>query len=188
MTKKDQQPNPEATEEQPDATTTEMPEGDDVGAPEQPLTDSEVEALQTQIDQQKDKYLRLLSEFDNYKKRSNRERIDLIKTAAGDTLKALLPVLDDFDRAKKNAEADDSTEQFSEGVSLVYDKLHKTLQAKGLKPMQSDGESFDPELHEALTEIPAPSDDLKGKVVDTIERGYYLGDKILRHAKVVVGK
>lgn len=188
MTKKDQQPTPDAPEEQLDTTPTEMPEGDDVGAPEEPMSNTEVAALQEQIDQQKDKYLRLLSEFDNYKKRSNRERIDLIKTAAGDTLKALLPVLDDFDRAKKNAEADDSTEQFSEGVSLVYSKLYKILQGKGLKPMVSDAEPFDPELHEALTEIPAPSEDLKGKVVDTIERGYYLGDKILRHAKVVVGK
>ena len=111
-----------------------------------------------------------------------------MKSAAQDTMSALLPVLDDFDRARKNADDDESTEQFSDGVTLVYNKLNSILQQRGLEPMETNGEVFDPELHEAFTEIPAPSDDLKGKIVDTIERGYKLKDKIIRHAKVVVGK
>ena len=101
---------------------------------------------------------------------------------------ALLPVLDDFDRAKKNAEDENSTEVFSEGVNLVYNKLYAVLKQKGLEPMETNGEVFDPELHESITEIPAPSDELKGKIVDTIEKGYVLKDKIIRHAKVVIGK
>ena len=109
-------------------------------------------------------------------------------TAGRDTISVLLPVLDDFDRAKKNAEDENSTEPFSEGVMLVYDKLYKNLEQKGLKAMESTGEEFDPELHEAITEIPAPNEEMKGKVMDTVEKGYFLKDKIIRHAKVVVGK
>jgi molecular chaperone GrpE len=103
-------------------------------------------------------------------------------------LSALLPVVDDFDRAKKISDDEKTEEAFSEGVNLVYDKFKGILKAKGLKPMESTGEVFDAELHEALTEIPAPTEDLKGKIVDTIETGYTLNDKIIRHAKVVVGK
>ncbi len=139
-------------------------------------------------DQLNDKMIRLAAEFENFKKRTARERVDLLQTAAKDTIADLLPILDDFDRAKKLADDESSDESFSEGVQLVYQKLHTTLKKKGLKVMESDGEDFDAELHEALTEIPAPSDDLKGKVVDTIEKGYFLQDKIIRHAKVVVGK
>jgi molecular chaperone GrpE len=112
-----------------------------------------------------------------------------MKTAAQDTMSALLPVLDDFDRAKKNAEDKKSDVHFdNEGVLLVYNKLKNTLNQKGLKAMDSDGEDFDPELHEAITEIPAPNKEMVGKVIDTIEKGYFLKDKIIRHAKVVVGK
>ena len=136
----------------------------------------------------KDKYLRLFAEFENYKKRTLREKLELMKTAAQDTMSALLPVLDDFDRAKKNADDEGSTEVFSEGVNLVYNKLYAVLKNRGLEPMESTGEAFDPELHEAITEIPAPTDELKGKIVDTIEKGYKLKDKIIRHAKVVTGK
>lgn len=136
----------------------------------------------------KDKFLRLAAEFDNYKKRTLKEKIEMMKTAATDTVSALLPVLDDFDRAKRNADSENSAETFSEGVSLVYQKLYNVLKQKGLQPMETDGQPFDPEYHEAITEIPAPTDDLKGKVVDTVEKGYTLNDKIIRHAKVVVGK
>lgn len=149
---------------------------------------SEIDQLKQEKKELKDKYLRLYAEFDNYKKRTLKEKIDLMKTASADTIKALLPVLDDFDRAKKNADDENTQEQFSEGVTLVYNKLYSALKSKGLQPMQSDGEPFDPELHEAVTEIPAPSEDLKGKVIDTIEKGYHLNDTIIRHAKVVVGK
>ncbi|MFT5167174.1 MAG: molecular chaperone GrpE, partial [Saprospiraceae bacterium] len=148
----------------------------------------ELEEKDNQIAELKDKYLRLLAEFDNYKKRSVKEKVEFMKSAAQDTMAVLLPVLDDFDRAKKNAEDENSTEPFSEGVALVYNKLHNSLKQKGLEPMVSNGEVFDPELHEAITEIPAPTEDLKGKIIDTVETGYFLKDKIIRHAKVVVGK
>lgn len=148
----------------------------------------EIEDLQYQVSDLKDKNLRMRAEFDNFRKRTVKEKLDMMKNAAQDTLSALLPVLDDFDRAKKNAEDESSKEPFSEGVNLVYAKLYTILQNKGLKPMESTSEEFDPELHEAVTEFPAPSEDMKGKVFDTIERGYFLNDKIIRHAKVVVAK
>jgi len=146
------------------------------------------EDVQQQINELKDKYLRLFAEFENYKRRTIKERLEIMKTAAQDTMTALLPILDDFDRAKKTAQDNDKPEEFSEGIQLVYNKLHNTLKQKGLKAMETNGEPFDPELHEAMTEIPAPSEDMKGKIVDTIEKGYWLNDKIIRHAKVVVGK
>lgn len=147
----------------------------------------DAEALAQQLNELKDKYMRMFAEFDNYKKRSVREKLDWIKTAAQDTMTALLPVLDDFDRAKKFAE-DKKEGGWSEGVELVYQKLYNILRQKGLEAMESTGQPFDPELHDAITEIPAPTEELKGKVVDTVEKGYRLNDKIIRHAKVVVGK
>jgi molecular chaperone GrpE len=141
-----------------------------------------------EIAELKDKYLRLFAEFDNYKKRTARERLDLIRHASEDIMVGLLPVLDDFDRAKKNADSEDSGESFSEGVQLVYHKLKQVLQQKGLKEMDTAETEFDPELHEAITKIPAPSEELKGKIIDHIEKGYYLNDKIIRHAKVVIGE
>ena len=133
-----------------------------------------------------DKVLRTYAEFDNFKKRSIKERFELLKTAAQETITALLPILDDFDRAKKSA--DNGNEVFSEGVQLVYQKLYSTLEHKGLKSMDSNGADFDPEWHEAVTDIPAASEDMKGKIIDTIEKGYLLNEKIIRYAKVVVAK
>jgi len=144
----------------------------------------ELTELKQQVGEQKDKYLRLYAEFENYKRRTVREKLDLMSTAARDTLSALLPVLDDFDRAKKNA----AEGEFSEGIELVYNKLNSTVTGRGLKEMESNGEVFDPEFHEAITEIPAPTEDMKGKVIDTVEKGYFLNEKIIRYAKVVVGK
>ncbi|MBK8052232.1 MAG: nucleotide exchange factor GrpE [Saprospiraceae bacterium] len=146
----------------------------------------EIETLKAELDESKDKYLRLFAEFDNFKKRSVKERFELMKTAAQETITALLPVLDDFDRAKKSAES--GAETFSEGVQLVYQKLYSTLEHKGLKSMESTGADFDPEWHEAITDIPAPSEEMKGKIIDTVEKGYVLSDKIIRYAKVVVAK
>ncbi len=146
------------------------------------------EDYENEINELNNKYLRLYAEFDNYRKRMAKEALETRKMAAKDTLSALLPVLDDFGRAKKNAEAADSKEQFSDGVKLVYTKLFNILESKGLEAMETTGEDFDPEFHEAITEIPAPSEDMKGKIIDTIETGYMLNDKIIRHAKVVVGK
>ncbi|MBP7821279.1 MAG: nucleotide exchange factor GrpE [Saprospiraceae bacterium] len=138
--------------------------------------------LEAQNVELKDKYIRLVAEFENYKKRTIREKLDLLKTASQDTLTALLPVLDDFDRAKNSGEA------FSEGVTLVYNKLENTLRNMGLQPMNSTGENFDPEKHEAVTEIALGDESMKGKVFDTVERGYLLHDKIIRFAKVVIAK
>jgi molecular chaperone GrpE len=147
-----------------------------------------LQTLEAEVAELKDKYLRLFAEFDNYKKRTIREKLDLIHTAAQDTLASILPVLDDFDRAKKIADDPSTKEKFSDGVLLVYQKLNALLRQMGLQEMESTGADFDAELHDAITEIPAAADNLKGKVVDTIEKGYYLRDKIIRHAKVVVGR
>lgn len=149
---------------------------------------AEVEEKTIELAELKDKFLRLFAEFDNYKKRTVKEKLNLMKTASQDLMEVLLPVLDDFDRAKKSSDDENSSEVFTEGVSMVYTKINSLLQAKGLHAMESTGEIFDPELHDAITEIPAPNEDLKGKIVDTIEKGYLLQDKIIRHAKVVVGK
>lgn len=149
---------------------------------------SQVELMEAELAESKDKFIRLYAEFDNYKKRTVRERLDLIKTAGSEMIADLLPVLDDFDRAKKSAEDENSNEVFSEGVALVYNKIYGILKNKGLEAMETNGEDFDPELHEAITEIPAPADNLKGKILDTIEKGYTLNSKIIRHAKVIVGK
>ncbi len=158
--------------------------GNGSGQPE--VESSRVESLQLELDEMKDKYLRLVAEFDNFKKRSMKERFELMKSASQEIMQALLPVLDDFDRAKKSA--DHGAEVFSEGVQLVYQKLYQILEQKGLKSMDSQGTEFDPEWHEAITDIPAPTEDLKGKVLDTLEKGYILNDKIIRYAKVVVAK
>lgn len=151
-------------------------------------TESRIAELEEQVQEQKDKYLRLFAEFENYKKRTIKEKLDMLKNASQDTLSSLLPVLDDFDRAKKVADQEGSKENFPEGIQLVYNKLYAIMANKGLTPMDSTGHDFDPEFHEAFTEIPAPSEDMKGKVIDTIEKGYFLNEKIIRHAKVVVGK
>lgn len=155
---------------------------------EENVTETSTRNLDDELAEIKDKYLRLFAEFDNYKKRTARERLELIRTASEDLMARLLPVLDDFERAKKNAEDESSAETFSEGVALVYQKLHNVLESKGLKAMDSEARDFDPELHEAITKIPAPDDSLKGKIIDTIEKGYYLNDKIIRHAKVIIGE
>lgn len=138
------------------------------------------------VDELKDKYLRLFAEFDNYKKRVVRERLDLMRTASQDMMAAILPVLDDFDRARRNADEQGRTDDpILEGLLLVHEKLHGILRQKGLEAMDSTGKPFDPEFHEAITEIPMP--DRKGEVIDTVEKGYILNDKIIRYAKVVVG-
>lgn len=135
----------------------------------------------------KDKYVRLYAEFENFRKRSMKEKSDLILTAGEDIVKNLLPVVDDFERALNNIPATDENKSVREGVDLIYQKYLRTLQQKGLKEMQAQGEVFNPDVHEAITQIPAPSEDLKGKVVDVVEKGYYMGEKVIRYAKVVIG-
>jgi molecular chaperone GrpE len=143
---------------------------------------------ESEVAELKDKYLRLAAEFENYKRRTSKERIDLFKTANQELMVALLPVLDDFDRARQHTQGVADAEALRNALDITYNKLTKTLQQKGLAPMDAKGGAFDAELHEAITQIPAPSDDLRGKIVDEIEKGYYLGDKVIRHAKVVLGQ
>lgn len=152
-----------------------------------PLEDNE-DTGSRELADAKDKYLRLAAEFDNYKRRNAKERIELTQTAGRDVIQSLLDILDDSERAAKQLETATDVHAIKEGVMLVFNKLKNTLQQKGLKAMDSRGAAFDADLHEAITEIPAPTDDLKGKIVDVIMPGYYLNDKLIRHAKVIVGK
>ena len=149
--------------------------------------DKKLGELQEKYDDLNDKYLRLYSEFDNYRKRTNKEKLDTLKSASADVITDLLPVLDDFDRAMKAMDDHGADEESIKGVELIYNKFKNILTQKGLEPMDSMGKEFDTDYHEAVTNIPAPSDDLKGKVVDVIEKGYLLNGKIIRFAKVVVG-
>jgi len=147
-----------------------------------------LEKLQAEIEEQKDKYMRLFAEFDNYKRRNAKERIELIQTAGKEVITSLLDVLDDSERAEKQIQTSTDLEEIKKGIQLVFGKLRSILQAKGLKQMESIHTEFDVEKHEAITEIPAPADELKDKVLDEVQKGYYLNDKIIRFAKVVVGK
>lgn len=150
--------------------------------------ESEIEKLKAELEESKDKYLRKVAEFDNFKRRSAKERIELIQTAGRDVITDMLDVLDDCDRAQKQLEASDDAAAIKEGVMLVFNKLRNTLQARGVKAMETIHQEFNPDLHEAVTEIRAASEELKGKIADEVMKGYYLNDKIIRHAKVVVGK
>jgi len=154
----------------------------------EPITDSETDKLKAEILELKDKYIRQAAEFDNFRKRSAKERLELIQTASKELMVALLSVMDDSERAEKQMDFSEDIAAIRQGVKLVFNKLRNTLSAKGLRTMQSIGEDFNPDQHEAITEIPAPAENLKGKVVDEMEKGYYLGEKIIRFAKVVVGK
>lgn len=148
----------------------------------------ETEKLKAELAESKEKYLRLVAEFDNSRKRNARERLELIQTAGKDVIISLLDVLDDCDRAQQQVEKSLEDGPAKEGIILVFTKLRNTLYAKGLKPMESKGQDFNPDLHEAVTEVPVPSPEMKGKVIDEVQKGYYLNDKIIRFAKVVVGK
>lgn len=148
---------------------------------------TEVDRLAAELAAMKDKYTRLMADFDNARKRHARERIELIQNAGADLMKELLPVLDDFERAEAAHKAS-GNEEALEGSTLIHNKLRRTLEAKGLKPMEAMHTVFDTEYHEAITNIPAPSDELKGKVVDVVEKGYYINEQVLRYAKVVVGQ
>lgn len=149
---------------------------------------SEVEILKEELQKEKDQYLRLFAEFDNFKKRTSKERFDIFKTANAEVISALIPVLDDFERGMKEIEKSENNELFT-GIQLIHNKLNETLRAKGLKPVEVNaGDDFDTDKHEAITQIPAPTEDLKGKIVDVVETGYALNDKIIRFAKVVIGQ
>jgi molecular chaperone GrpE len=148
---------------------------------------SEEETLRDELAKEKDKFLRLFAEFENYKRRTSKERMELFKTAGQEVIVSLLPVLDDFDRAMKELAKTDDKEVFK-GIELINVKLNETLKSKGLEILEvRAGDVFDAEIHEAITQIPAPNKKMKGKVIDVIEKGFKLGDRIIRHPKVVVG-
>ena len=149
---------------------------------------SEIEQLKLDLEKEKDKFLRLFAEFENYKRRTSKERIELFKTANQDVMTAMLPVLDDFDRALTEIKKA-KDKNLIKGVELIHNKFQETLKNKGLEAMDvKHGDSFDADVHEAITQIPASSAKLKGKIVDVVERGYKLGDRIIRFPKVVTGK
>lgn len=157
--------------------------------PEDPANDAEkkIAELEEQVAQMNDKYLRIYSEFDNFRRRTAKERVEILNTAGEEIIKNLLPVIDNFERALKTNESATDVKSVNEGVNLIAQMLRNVLQQKGLQAMTSIGQPFDTDLHEAITEIPAPTPDLKGKVVDEVEKGYSLNGKVIRFAKVVVG-
>lgn len=164
---------------------------DSVEAEEEDINAEEIdpmEKLQDELAEAKDKFLRLYSEYDNFRRRTAKEKLELMQTANEGLMATLLPVLDDFERAESAFSEETKIDAVKEGVTLISQKFVNSLQQKGLKQMDtSEGSAFDADLHEAITQIPAPKKKLKGKIVDTLEKGYYLGDKVIRHARVVIG-
>ena len=143
---------------------------------------------QQMVSEERDKYLRLSAEFDNYRKRTLKEKAELIKNGGEKTLTAILPVLDDFERALKNMESSEETKAMKEGVELIFSKFQKILGQEGLQKIDTEGKDFDVDFHEAIALIPAPSEDLKGKILDCVQTGYMLNEKVIRHAKVAVAQ
>ncbi len=155
---------------------------------EEPTEEDKIKQYEEQIAELKDKYLRQAAEFDNYRKRIIKEKSELILNGGENVINSLLPVIDDFERALANIEKSEDTETLKTGVELIYQKLLKALEANGLKAIETNNADFDTDFHEAVAMIPAPSDDFKGKVVDCVQKGYKLNDKVIRHAKVAVGQ
>lgn len=187
MSKKKEEPSVEAPEKE--APEQDVDSNGTVDAAEETAEagSEDLAALELKLADQNDRYLRLFAEFENYKKRTQRERLQMMETAGKKIMLSLLPVLDDFDRARQAALQDEEQKaQFESGIGLVIKKAYDTLAANGLEPMESTGEDFDADHHEAITEIPNP--EMVGKVVDTVEKGYKLNGNIIRYAKVVVGK
>ncbi len=151
-------------------------------------TTEKIKELEERCNELNDKYLRLSAEYDNYRKRTLKERMELIKSAGEDTLINFLPIVDNIDRAKKSVDEAKDIEAVKEGINLIYKHISDFLTERGIKEIEAVGQDFDTDLHEALTKIPAPDESMKGKVVDVIEKGYKLNDKVIRFAKVVVGE
>ena len=147
-----------------------------------------LEEAQQMVREEKDKYLRLSAEFDNYRKRTLKEKAELIKNGGEKTLTAILPVLDDFERALKNMETSEETKAMKEGVELIFSKFQKILGQEGLQKIETEGQAFDTDFHEAIALIPAPAEELKGKILDCVQTGYMLNEKVIRHAKVAVAQ
>ncbi len=170
-------------------------DGDYAGEAEDTQAEQEVNTLenqlvdlQAQVEKEKKEYLFLAAEFDNYRKRTLKEKAEIIKNGGENVLKGILPIVDDFERGLKAAESDSDAKSVLEGMTLIYNKLVKYLESMGVKEMHSTGEVFNSDIHEAIAQVPAPSEDMKGKVLDTVQKGYMLNDKVLRHAKVAVAQ
>ena len=151
-------------------------------------TEEQLEIAEKEIVELKDKHIRLQAEFDNYRKRTLKERMELLKTASESVLMSILPVIDDFDRAMQTMESTDEESHLKDGVKLIYNKFQDFLKQNGIKEIEAIGQDFNTDLHEAITKIPAPSEDFKGKIVDVVQKGYYLNDKVIRFSKVVIGE
>ena len=150
--------------------------------------EEQLEKAEGEILDLKDKHIRLQAEFDNYRKRTLKERMELLKTASESLLVGILPVIDDFDRAVQTLNAIDDESPAKEGVKLIYKKFQEFLKQNGVKEIEAKDQVFDTDLHEAITTFPAPTEDLKGKIIDVVQKGYYLNDKVIRHSKVVIGE
>jgi molecular chaperone GrpE len=152
-----------------------------------PADQSTLGKLTAELAEAKDKYVRLYADFENFRRRTSKEKLDYMKSAGEDVIVSILPILDDFERAQKSLASQEGSDPAKEGIQLIYNKLYKALEQKGLKPMESIGKPFNLELHESITQVPAPSEDLKGKIIDEVEKGYFLHDKVIRFAKVIIG-
>lgn len=184
---KAQQPDDEAHDEDPDSPAEEQAEAVEEVAPAEEGDEATVK-LKQEVGEMRDKYMRLYSEFENFRRRTAKEKAEMTQKAGKEVIGEMLGVLDDFERAKKAFDNEKATmETVTDAFDILHGKMVKTLEKRGLKPMEAVGQPFDTDLHEAITQIPAPSEEMKGKVIDVIEQGYYLGDSVLRYAKVVVG-
>ena len=196
MTKEQNQPLEEEILKNEEAVAKEAAQTEETAAEETPAEELTVEEqlanmlaeAQQMVSEERDKYLRLSAEFDNYRKRTLKEKAELIKNGGEKTLTAILPVLDDFERALKNMEASEETKAMKEGVELIFNKFQKILGQEGLQKIETEGQPFDTDFHEAIALIPAPSEELKGKILDCVQTGYMLNEKVIRHAKVAVAQ
>lgn len=179
---------PEAGHEDEDMEAVEPEDEGEADTAEAVAESDELETLKSELENEKKEYLFLMAEFDNFRKRTLKEKAELIRNAGEGVLKGLLPIVDDFERGLKATEGSDNAAGLREGMELIYNKLCKFLAQNGVKPMESTGQDFDSDRHEAISVVPAPDESLKGKVLDTIETGYDINDKVLRHAKVVVAQ
>lgn len=194
MSEKDKEFQEEAVKEAAGNTIEENTEGENGTCQEEPELSTE-ERLQKELDEAnekiatlEDKYIRQVAEFDNYRKRTMKEKAELIKNGGERAIESILPVLDDFERALSNLSKDESAAEVMTGVELIYNKFVNILKQNGLQKMETEGADFDTDYHEAIAMIPAPSEELKGKVLDCVQAGYILNDKVIRHAKVAVGE
>ena len=192
MSKKDKSKEKEIKKEILDETVAQEEQTNEIGEQETPVTEEQEtckeETLKIQLDEMNDKYIRLVAEFDNYKRRTLRERIELIKTAGEDILKDILPVIDDIERAIQNIDQSKDIEAVKTGINLIYSKLIDFMKQNGVTAIETIDNEFDIDKHEAVTKIPAPSEELKGKIVDVIKKGYMLNDKVIRYSQVVIGE